>query len=145
MGLRETFLLNLLGDPINPGTEETLQDILEKLQNLFPSESIIEFNTADTVARNAISTVLTYENTTGNDVWLDGFLAEGTVDAEYFLVINNSIKAVYRTSEQDRTAKYAFPVIFKVPNGTIINIKVEHHYDFTGDFSASLIMSKYNG
>ena len=31
MGVRETFLLNKLDELINPGTEDTLQDILERL------------------------------------------------------------------------------------------------------------------
>ena len=144
MGLRESFLLNKLDQLINPGTEETLLEILEKLVALFPSESIFEFDTAVTVAGGALATIVTYTNSTGDDVWLDGFIGEGTVDAEYMLVINNDTKLICRTSEQDRTAKIYFPRLVKVPNTTIVEVKVEHHHTFTADFSATVIGSKFD-
>ena len=144
MGLRETFLLNLLGNPISPGTEETLQEILDRLVALFPSESIFEFNTATTIAGGSLVTIVTYTNNTGDDVWLDGFMAEGTVDGEYMMTINNVPKLVYRTSEQDRTAKIHFPRLVRIPDTTIVEVKVEHHYSFTADFTATVIGSKFD-
>lgn len=143
MGLRETYLLDQLENIVNPATEETLQEILDKIKALFPSEAIFEFNTATTVAGGSVSTIVTYTNNTGDDVWLDGFISQGTVDAEYFLTINNVIKLIYRTSEQDRTATVYFPRLVKVPNTTIIEVKVEHVYTFTADFSATIIGSKF--
>jgi hypothetical protein len=144
MGLRETYLLDLLDNLINPATEDTLQEILERLVALFPSETIFQYNTANTVAGSALSTIVTYTNSTGDDIWLDGFIAQGTVDAEYFLYINNVAKVNYRTSEQDRTAKVYFPRLVKIPNGTIVEVKVEHAYTFTADFSATIIGSKFD-
>jgi len=143
MGLRETFLLNKLDELINPATEETLQEILAAIAALFPDETILQFDSLNTVAGSSQVTLVTYENSTGQDIWLDGFMSTGTVDACFALVIDTNMKMEYRTSEQDRTAKVLFPKAIKVPDGTIVDIKVEHSYLFTADFTGTIIGSKY--
>ena len=143
MGVRESFLLDKLDNLINPATEETSQAILAAIRALFPDESIFQFNAIDTIAGSAQTTLVTYTNTTGQDIWLDGFISTGTVDACYALVINTAMKMEYRTSEQDRTAKVLFPKAIKVVNGDIVEIKVEHAYSFTADFTGTIIGSKY--
>ena len=143
MGLRETFLLNKLDELISPSTEETSLAILAAIKALFPDESIFEFAAIDTVAGNAQTTLVTYTNNTGQVVWLDGLVATGTVDACFALVINTAMKMEYRTSEQDRTVNFMFSKPIKISNGTVIQIKVEHSYGFTGDFTGTILGSKY--
>lgn len=101
--------------------------------------SILEYDDVTTIAANALTTILSY-TVVGTALLVDQIIASGDVDAVYFLVVDGSIKAQYRTSEQDRTAKFNFPVAQKFSIGQVIDIKVIH-YDTgdTSDFNATLI------
>lgn len=107
-----------------------------------PTTSVFEYAEALTIADNALTTILTHTVVTA-DLLLDKILASGTVDAEYRIVVNGSTKAKYITSEQDRTAKFDFPVAQKFAIGDVIDIKVVHfNTSVTADFNTSLIGHK---
>jgi hypothetical protein len=106
------------------------------------SESVWEYGFQNTVADNSVTTLLTYV-VTGSDLFLDKIMATGLVDAEYQVLVDGSIKAKYMTSEQDRVAKFDFPVAQEIAVGGIIAIKVIHFRSgIIADFNCSLIGHK---
>lgn len=118
-------------------------DSLGKLLiNLAGTSSVWEYAEATTIAANATTTIISYTVTTA-DLFLDQVIGSGTIDAEYSIVIDGSNKARYKTSEQDRTAKFIFTTPQKVSVGSIVDIKVTHFQTgSSGDFNASLIGHK---
>lgn len=106
------------------------------------SSSIWEWDEVNTVAANAIATILTHTVTT-SDLLLDNIIATGTVDAEYQVLLDGNIKAKYMTSEQDRTAKFLMPTAQRITVGTVITVKAIHfRTGVIADFNASLIGHK---
>lgn len=103
-----------------------------------PTTSVWQYNEILTIASGSLTTILTY-TVIGSDLMIDNILASGTVDAEYRVLINGSVKAKYRTSEQDRTTKIILPTPQRVAVGSIIDVKVVHYNVATADFDASLM------
>lgn len=104
--------------------------------------SVLEYEEITTIADNVLSTILTY-TVVGSSLLLDNIIASGDVDAEYQLVVDGDVKAKYRTSEQDRTAKFSFPASQQFSAGTIIDIKVIHFSTGqTSSFNTTLIGHK---
>lgn len=105
------------------------------------SSSVWEYAEISSVAASAVTTILTHTVTTSK-LFLDMILASGDVDAEFIIVVNGSNKARYKTSEQDRTAKFLFTAAQRFNVGDIIDIKVVHFASTSGAFNASLIGHK---
>lgn len=121
----------------------TVDELGKILVSLAGNESVWEYDDATSVAANALTTILTYTVTGTEKLFLDSVFASGEIDAEYSIVVDGNIKAKYKTSEQDRTAKFLFPCSQKFSVGTIIDIKVIHfNTAVSGDFNASLIGHK---
>lgn len=144
MTLRESLILNKLDELINPATEETVLEILAALNSVFPNESIIEFGVLNTVASDSQVTLVTYTNTTGQDIWFDGIMATGNVDACFSVFIDGAQKMEIRTSPVERTAKISFGKPIKIADDSVMQIKVIHFHTATADFSGTIFGSKYD-
>lgn len=106
------------------------------------TQSIWEYGYQNTISDGSLTTLLTYTVST-SELYLNRIMASGTVDAEYQVLINGSIKAKYMTSEQDRVAKFDFPVAQEIAVGDIVAIKVVHfRTGLVADFNCSLIGHK---
>jgi len=105
-------------------------------------DSVIVYDYANTVAKDTETTILTYTNGSLKDMWLDGFVATGNVDARYSLYINNTLKIPHRTSITDVTAKMNFTTPIKIVPSTIIDIKVIHWWKNPADFEACLLLHR---
>lgn len=105
------------------------------------TSSVWEYSEVTSVPSAAVTTIHTH-TVTSTKLFLDIILASGNLDAEYLIVVNGSTKARYKTSEQDRTAKFLFPSAQRFEIGDIIDIKVLHDASTSGDFNASLIGHK---
>lgn len=111
-------------------------------ESFLPSSSVISHSTINTIAGNAQTTVLTYNNV-GVTLWLDGFVTSGTVDAEYSMQIDTADQLVMRTAEEERNVEFKAPKPLKIAAGSTITIKVIHYKDYTADFEATLFGSRY--
>jgi len=120
---------------------DNLQAVLVAMSN-YVSSSVLEFATATAVPDNAVTTILTY-TVAVDALLLDTLLITGQVDAEYVFTVNTVTKLKFRTSEQERSLKVAFPAAQKFAVGDILALKVIH-YNTSGvfDFDATLIGHK---
>jgi len=102
------------------------------------TSSVFIRGTATTVASGSQTTVTSYTNT-GTTLWLDGVVGEGQIDAEWELVVDASIKISFRSGGIDCTGQLWFPRAIRIPVGSIIDVKVTHHFSSTCDFSSSIV------
>jgi hypothetical protein len=94
------------------------------------------------VAPSAITTIISY-TVTGTDLWFDGFVASGTVDAEYTMHIDATEEISLWTSEQNRNIQF-YPVKpMKISVGSTVAIKAIHYTSGTADFKATVLGSRY--
>ena len=112
-------------------------------EGMEPTDTMEQPGAITTIADNSQTTIVSYTNNTGDDIWLSGCIATGTVDGEYVLTVNGDIKGTVRSSEQDRNGKIVLEQAIKVINGDIITVKVTHWHTYTADFKATIYMYKY--
>jgi len=110
--------------------------------SFLPASNVIEHDTATTVAGSSQTTIVTYTNT-AVVLWLDGFIASGTVDAEYSLQVDAVDKFVLRSAEEDRNVQFHLPKPIKINASSVITIKVIHYKTYTGDFEATILGSRF--
>jgi len=106
--------------------------------SIVPTTSIVSNNSIAAIAGNAQTTLLDYTNTTGGLVLMDGFVTDGTVDAEYEMQIGGVKKMIMRSAEMERNVTFFLPTPLRIENNGSITLKVTHYKSFTADFDASL-------
>lgn len=96
----------------------------------------IEFQEVSSVPTSTETTVLTFTNT-GTDMYLDHIGGTGSARSEWFVYINTVKKMKRRISVA--TPYIEIPMYnFKLANGDVIDIKVEHPESATQDFQAEV-------
>lgn len=111
---------------------------------MLPTQTITQKGSVTTVPKDSLTTIVTYTNTTGGDLWLNQATGTGTLDAFYALYINANEIDNLRSAEQERNVKFAFTKAIKIANNDVINVKVKHSYNGkTGDFDSTIYLHKY--
>lgn len=111
---------------------------------MLPTQTITIQGSVSTVPDNALTTIVSYTNTSGGDLWLNMVTGTGNLDALYTLFINTNEIDNLNSAEQDRNVKFAFVKAIKVANGDIIDVKVKHFYNGkSGDFKSTIYLHKY--
>lgn len=103
--------------------------------------SKIEYQEVTTVPKNTLTTVLSFTNSTGNGIFINGIGGTGTARSEWQIFVDTNLKLRRRMG-------VAHPFIeiplfgFFIANGSIIDIKVTHFENATQDFHADLRYSQ---
>jgi len=180
-------LKNRNGIQINPATEETLDAILNKLNDSIkvsiqnwissiavsnfpgdypdtvsqsildsiydllntktisvkdrPSQNVIVYDEALSVAPNTLTTVVSYINT-GSLFYLDSIVGTGTFACEYFLYINNNIVIGKRSTAANMNIEHNFYKPLIINTGDTVEVKVKHYAPGNRSFYATILGSR---
>lgn len=100
--------------------------------------SVLATGSITTIADGVLSTIVTYTNSSGVAQSVSRIGGSGTFPAQYDLVFD-TVTIETKRSGPDYKAEFIFDGPLKVPNGSIIDLKVTHlDPNDTRDFQASI-------
>ena len=120
-----TGLHNVAGTPINPATENTLQDVLEALGGGSSADKQSFFDSEDLLA-GIPTTVLTYIVPSGKKFKIENVRGWADVDAEYYIKIDSTQVDGYRTSPAQLTMSIESAAIQYALAGQAITVGATH-------------------
>lgn len=103
------------------------------------STSVIQ-NTLAAVTPSTTVTVVTYTNTTGAVVYMDGWSSVGQYEADWRLYVNTVMQSEIRDAVAGPTAKEAFNPPIVLNPGDIVDVKMAHYGGATGEFSGTIYL-----
>jgi len=92
---------------------------------------VIEYDEAQNVAANSLTTVLTYSASALANSNIVLIKCSGQDTAKWFLYIDTVLKGTIRSGGGDRNAEWSFPFPLALDAGQILDVKVKHFH--TGD------------
>ena len=101
---------------------------------------LIEFQSTTTVPGNTETTVLSFTNTLGEDLFIQRLGGTGDARSEWFIYINTILKYKRRSSVANPNLDIELHG-FTLSNGDVIDIKVKHYESSTCDFECEV---RYN-
>lgn len=106
-----------------------------------PSNSILEFNTNNSIADSVETILVSYTVPAGKTFYFTGLVTQGDVPAVYRVYIGGSCKMSFRSTSSNPCITQSFHMpAFSASASSVITIKVTHYISgVTGGFEGTLL------